>query len=72
MRNVAHVGLVLGAGGLVGHAYHAGVLRALSDHGWDARSAAVVVGTSAGSGVGALLAPACRHETSRLESSANP
>ena len=32
-----------------------GVLRALSDHGWDARSAAVVVGTSAGSGVGALL-----------------
>jgi NTE family protein len=55
MRTVAHVGLVLGAGGLVGHAYHAGVLRALSDHGWDARAAAVVVGTSAGSGVGALL-----------------
>ena len=55
MRSVAHVGLVLGAGGLVGHAYHAGVLRALSDHGWDARPAAVVVGTSAGSGVGALL-----------------
>ena len=24
---MAHVGLVLGAGGLVGHAYHAGVLR---------------------------------------------
>jgi NTE family protein len=49
------VGLVLGAGGLVGHAYHAGVLRALADHGWDARTAGVVVGTSAGSGVGALL-----------------
>ena len=52
---MAQVGLVLGAGGLVGHAYHAGTLRALADLGWDARDAAVVVGTSAGSGVGALL-----------------
>ncbi len=49
------VGLVLGAGGLVGHAYHAGTLRALARHGWDARDADVIVGTSAGSGVGALL-----------------
>jgi flagellar biosynthesis protein FlhA len=43
MRTVARVALVLGAGGLVGHAYHAGTLRALADHGWDARSADVVV-----------------------------
>jgi NTE family protein len=50
------VGLVLGAGGTVGGAYHAGVLTALEyDLGWDARDAAVVVGTSAGSVVGALL-----------------
>jgi NTE family protein len=52
---MAQVGLVLGAGGLVGHAYHAGTLRALAQHGWDARDAVVVVGTSAGSGVAALL-----------------
>lgn len=52
---MTQVGLVLGAGGLVGHAYHAGTLRALARHGWDARTAAVVVGTSAGSGVGAYL-----------------
>ena len=52
---MTQVGLVLGAGGLVGHAYHAGTLRALARAGWDARTSAVVVGTSAGSGVGALL-----------------
>jgi NTE family protein len=40
----------------VGAAYHAGALAALEhDLGWDARNAAVVVGTSAGSLVGALL-----------------
>jgi NTE family protein len=50
------IGLVLGAGGAVGHAFHAGVLAALADDtGWDARDAEVVVGTSAGSLVGALL-----------------
>ena len=50
------VGLVLGAGGAVGHAYHAGVLAALSERtGFDPRDAEVVVGTSAGSIVGALL-----------------
>ena len=56
MRSVAQVGLVLGAGGLVGHAYHAG--RAASPQRprlGRPRRAAVVVGTSAGSGVGALL-----------------
>lgn len=50
------VGLVLGAGGVVGHAFHAGVLRALHEAtGWDPRQADVIVGTSAGSHVGALL-----------------
>jgi NTE family protein len=50
------VGLVLGGGGTVGTAYHSGVLAALHhDLGWDARSADVVVGTSAGSLIGGLL-----------------
>ena len=50
------VGLVLGAGGIVGQAYHAGVLSALEQHfGWDARDAEVIVGTSAGSIVATLL-----------------
>src|SRR4051795_4368833 len=49
------VGLVLGAGGLAGEAFHRGVLRALSDAGWDARHAEVLVGTSAGSIVAASL-----------------
>jgi len=45
------IGLVLGAGGIVGHAFHAGVLGALAEvTGWDPRAAEVVVGTSAGSG----------------------
>jgi len=53
---MARIGLVLGAGGQVGHAFHAGVLAALSDTlGWDPNSAEVIVGTSAGSGVAALL-----------------
>ena len=50
------VGLVLGAGGVVGQAYHAGVLAALEhDCGWDPRTAEVIVGTSAGSITGMLL-----------------
>jgi NTE family protein len=49
-------GLVLGAGGLVGEAYEAGVLAALQDDlRWDARTADLIVGTSAGSIVGSLL-----------------
>jgi NTE family protein len=48
--------LVLGAGGVVGHAWHAGVLAGvLEGSDWDARRAEVVIGTSAGSMVGALL-----------------
>jgi NTE family protein len=50
------IGLVLGAGGVLGHAYHAGVLDATcAATGWDPRHAEVIVGTSAGSVVGSLL-----------------
>jgi len=50
------VGLVLGAGGATGMAFHAGTLLALSnDFGWDPRDAMAIVGTSAGSVVGTLL-----------------
>src|SRR6478672_10946248 len=56
MTRVPRVGLVLGAGGAVGHAFHAGVLAAIAEAtGWDARKAEIVVGTSAGSGLGAFL-----------------
>jgi NTE family protein len=47
--------LVLGAGGLTGSAFHAGALQGLLDEGWDAGSADLVVGTSAGSSTGATL-----------------
>lgn len=46
---------MLGAGGPVGHAYHAGVLAALSEVGWDARHADVIVGTSIGALTAGLL-----------------
>ena len=51
------VGLLLGGGGTVGIAWEHGVLAGLQDAiGFEARSAAVIVGTSAGSSVGADLA----------------
>jgi NTE family protein len=50
------IGLVLGAGGVAGGAFHAGVLAALAEvTGWDPRTASVIVGTSAGSITGASL-----------------
>jgi NTE family protein len=50
------IGLVLGAGGVAGGAFHAGALAAVAEAtGWDPRTAAVVVGTSAGSIAGAGL-----------------
>lgn len=60
---MARVGLVLGAGGIAGGAWHAGVLAALQEvAGFDGRDAAVLVGTSAGSvtaaGLRAGLSPA--------------
>jgi len=55
-RERPNVGLVLGAGGTVGAAYHAGVLFSIEHHtGFDPRTASQIVGTSAGSLVGALL-----------------
>ena len=51
----ASVGLVLGAGGVAGAAWHAGALAALAEAGWDARSADLMVGTSAGSGTASVL-----------------
>jgi NTE family protein len=53
---MTRVGLVLGAGGVVGQAYHSGVLAVLEhDLGFDARRVDMVVGTSAGSITGTLL-----------------
>jgi NTE family protein len=50
------IGLVLGAGGVVGGAYHAAAIAAIEQvTGWDARTADLIVGTSAGSGVAAGL-----------------
>lgn len=49
------LGLVLGAGGTAGEAFHRGVIRAMDDLGLNARGADVVVGTSAGSIVAASL-----------------
>lgn len=47
---------MLGGGGLVGHAWHLGVLAGLADAtGWDARTSELIVGTSAGAVVGAEL-----------------
>jgi NTE family protein len=55
-RRKPTVGLVLGAGGVVGQAYQAGVLAALErETGWDPRDASIIVGTSAGSVTGAAL-----------------
>ena len=50
------VGLVLGAGGVLGGAWLTGALDAIaSESGWDPGSADYIVGTSAGSMVGALV-----------------
>lgn len=50
------IGLVLGAGGVAGFGYHAAALAALRETtGWDPRTADIVLGTSAGSVIGALL-----------------
>jgi len=51
------VGLVLGAGGVVGASWLIGALEALaSETGWDPARADHIVGTSAGSVIGALCA----------------
>src|SRR3954453_9006271 len=51
------VGLVLGAGGVLGGAWLTGGLAAIAEEtGWDPGSADHIVGTSAGSGMGSLVA----------------
>jgi NTE family protein len=51
------VGLVLGAGGVTGGSWLTGALHALVEEtGWDPGSADIVVGTSAGSVVGTIIA----------------
>jgi NTE family protein len=53
---MGRVALVLGAGGVTGGAFHAGVLSALVEStGWDARHADLLVGTSAGSATAGAL-----------------
>jgi NTE family protein len=53
----SRIGLVLGAGGVLGGAWLTGTLHAIAQEtGWDPGSSEVIVGTSAGSMVGALLA----------------
>jgi NTE family protein len=50
------VAVVLGAGGVAGAAYHAGMLAAVAEAtGWDPRTADLVVGTSAGASTAASL-----------------
>jgi NTE family protein len=57
MPTPMRVGLVLGAGGVLGGAWLTGGLNALArETSWDPSSAEYVVGTSAGSVIGALLA----------------
>ncbi len=57
MQTRPRVGLVLGAGGVLGAAWLQGALAAIADEtGWDPGSAEVIVGTSAGSVIGTLVA----------------
>lgn len=50
------IGLVLGAGGIAGYSFHAGALNALEEStGWDPRTSEIIVGTSAGSGIAAMV-----------------
>jgi NTE family protein len=52
---VTGVGLVLGGGGVIGQAFHIGMLAALAEDSFDPRTADLMVGTSAGSQIAALL-----------------
>ncbi|MGH2633805.1 MAG: patatin-like phospholipase family protein [Tepidiformaceae bacterium] len=53
---MARRALVLGGGGPVGIAWETGLAAGLAEHGIDLREADIIVGTSAGSAVGAQLA----------------
>lgn len=55
-RRASRRGLVLGCGGTVGGAWTVGALAAVADQlGWDPREATVIVGTSSGSSIAAML-----------------
>ncbi len=54
-RGAPRTALVLGAGGTVGIAYHAGIVKALIDSGIRPEAADLVVGTSAGAIVGSIV-----------------
>ncbi|MDE0268248.1 MAG: patatin-like phospholipase family protein [Acidimicrobiaceae bacterium] len=55
-EHTIEVALVLGAGGPLAEAWHAGVVRALHEAtGWDARRAELILGTSAGAMTGLQL-----------------
>ena len=55
MSNGPRVGLVLGAGGILGGAWLVGALDAIArETGWDPGSADRIVGTSAGSMIGGI------------------
>ncbi len=55
LRAMTHTALVLGGGGVTGIAWELGLLLGLADAGQDLASADTVIGTSAGSVVGAQL-----------------
>lgn len=66
---MTRVGLVLGGGGITGAAYEMAALMAIKlATGWDPNDASVVVGTSSGAFVGALV----RHDTLTLDSLVMP
>jgi NTE family protein len=66
-------GLVLGGGGVLGAAWLVGALEALErSRGIDARLAEVILGTSAGSVIGALLAAGVSVADPRVEQLAEP
>lgn len=56
VSSAPRIGLALGGGGIAGYAFHAGVLGSIQEKtGWDPRTAEVIIGTSAGSNIAALL-----------------
>ncbi|MGN9812609.1 patatin-like phospholipase family protein [Micromonospora sp. BQ11] len=69
--------LVLGGGGVTGIAWELGVLAGLRDHGVDLTTADLIVGTSAGAYVGALVAtgvdlPTAVADAARIEVELSP
>ncbi len=69
MNGVSKVGLVLGGGGITGAAYEMAALMAIElATGWDPNEADVVVGTSSGAFVAALV----RHDALTLDSMVLP